>query len=149
MGQLERQPTLGNLQISIVTNFNSSAPNSSAANSSAANSSAANSSAANSSAFTNSSGYYLYTDANGWVLTTQLVPDLAQDPGPGVVLASSYGDSALGQGRPLDYCNGWRIGNSSRAGLNDITVERVQLAIDAVTGTLVIATLLSRWVGNS
>ena len=49
---------------------------------------------------------WIYTDVNGWVLTTKVLQDLNKDPGPGVVVASSFGDPFLGSNGPLDYCNG-------------------------------------------
>ena len=49
---------------------------------------------------------WIYTDVNGWVLTTKVLQDLNQDPGPGVIVASSFGDPFLGSNGPLDYCNG-------------------------------------------
>ena len=48
---------------------------------------------------------WIYTDVNGWVLTTKVLQDLNKDPGPGVVVASSFA-IRFGSNGLLDYCNG-------------------------------------------
>ena len=70
---------------------------------------------------------FLYTDLKGWVLSNRILADLARDPGPGVVLASSYGNSLLGGSGPLDYCNGRRLAATSHAPFGS-TVESVSFS---------------------
>jgi len=68
---------------------------------------------------------FLYTDANGWILTNQMLKNLNVDPGPNVVFASSYyGGHEKGL---FDYCDGYRL--SSRLGDDEKSLEEEKVLI--------------------
>ena len=78
-----------------------------------------------------STSLYMYTDRNGWLLSSKILADLTVDPGPGVIFASSYRHSSA----VLDYCDGVSLSNANDP--NDaaiVTLSYKSESLDNATG---------------